>query len=393
MRRARALALLVLSLCLSQCVCRRTKSHDGASPAQSASASDAPLFASAALRCEECHGRIHGEWKESAHARAERAPLYLAMRAKLGPAENKGCDRCHAPLASMAPQLSGEGVTCDVCHAITSAEAKKQGGAFVLSLGDNVKYGPLCDAKNHYFHKMGCSPLHNESILCAGCHLWYRGEVPVFTEYEEWSNSPSAAAGVPCQGCHMAAEKGAVAVGSDPREATTFHGFVDAKGELRKRALKMTIVLSEREGKIHVECVLRNEGAGHAVPSGLPERRVILSASVLSQAGKELSRDERTFGRVLVDAAGNEAPFYAAIRVSSDTRLLPFQPRTESFDLAPPAGGAGGVVVVRVSQRDISLALANMLAVSSTEEPLLEARVPFDATKRFAAPKTVEVKR
>jgi len=316
--------------------------------------------------------------------------VYAAMRAKLDDKENKGCDRCHAPLSTLAPMLAGEGVTCDVCHSITQAEAKKEGAGFSLSLTDNVKYGPLCDAKPHYFHKMGCSPLHNESMICASCHLLYRNDVPVFTEYEEWTKSPSAAAGVGCQGCHMVAEKGAVAVGSNPRDATTFHGLVDPQGEMRRRALSMTIVLADREGKIHVECTLKNEGAGHAVPSGLPEHRVVLSVAVVN-GNTELGREERSFGRVLVDASGKEAPFYAATRVLSDNRLQPFEPRSESFDLSPGAGS--GAVVVRVLRRDVTAAVAGMLALTPMDGLLLEARVPFDATKRFPTPKTVEVKR
>ncbi len=193
---------LALAVPLLAIACRKPSQQVTPSPVPSSSASaSAALFVSPSLRCEECHGRIFGEWKLSAHAQAERSTLYQAMRSKAESAEASGCDRCHAPLAAVAPSVAGEGVGCDTCHSIRQADARVEGGGYVLSLTDNVKYGPLCDAKAHYFHKMGCSPLHNESMLCAGCHLWYRRsgaegdrvgtEVPVFTEYHEWAKSPS----------------------------------------------------------------------------------------------------------------------------------------------------------------------------------------------------------
>src|SRR5690606_25005693 len=38
------------------------------------------LLAHPASRCEECHGKMHDEWKPSAHARAAIGPRYVQMR-------------------------------------------------------------------------------------------------------------------------------------------------------------------------------------------------------------------------------------------------------------------------------------------------------------------------
>src|SRR5262249_2448779 len=147
------------------------------------------LFVHNAVRCAECHEKMHKEWKTSAHARAKSSPTYLSL-AKTGDAGK--CTGCHAPLMKTAAAkypAGSEGVTCDVCHSLKEAKPSPEFAPLQLQLTDTVKYGPLCDAKQHYFHKMGCSPLHEESALCGACHLYYaknaRGEpLPVYTEYE-----------------------------------------------------------------------------------------------------------------------------------------------------------------------------------------------------------------
>lgn len=152
-------------------------------------------------RCGECHVKMRDEWSTSAHAQASRSPLYRAALAESS--DRAVCVRCHQPLDGLAQKddpVVGEGVTCDACHIVKSVTLRADGATLELRPTENVKFGPLCDAKNHYFHKMGCSPLHAESKLCAGCHQWVRGAMPIFTEYDEWSRSGAADEGVECQG-------------------------------------------------------------------------------------------------------------------------------------------------------------------------------------------------
>ena len=70
-----------------------------------------------------------------------------------------------------------------------------------------VKFGPRCDLKDHYFHRMGCSPEHKEAEMCGACHWWEPKGVPVFTEYADWKAGP-AREGKPCQDCHMPKDEG-----------------------------------------------------------------------------------------------------------------------------------------------------------------------------------------
>ncbi len=347
----------------------------------------APLPVQASLRCEECHGRASAEWKGSAHAQADRAPLFVAMRAQVRTGVEE-CDRCHAPFVGVTDAGepgAHEGVNCEACHGVREVEVRRRGRTFTLHTEENVKYGPLCDAKDHYFHKMGCSPLHEESRFCAACHLWYRAlpdgsELPVFTEYEEWVDGPYNGMGMDCQRCHMPGTRAEVAAGAGQRPSVHGHGFLGGDGRLRRRALTLDLRATKAGGRLHVEADLANVGAGHAVPSGMPGRQVILRVRATDKRGREFARDERRYGRTLVDERGAEAPFFAAVRVASDSRIAPRDVRHESFDLD---GGKATEVRAEVLWSAASPALAATLGVAPpAAEVMAEKRVPVRAERK-----------
>jgi hypothetical protein len=291
-----------------------------------------------------------------------------------------------------------EGVNCDTCHSINRVEPTRAGAGFVLHTRENVKYGPLCDAKDHYFHKMGCSPLHQSGQFCAACHLYYReaggSELPVFTEYEEWRDGPAAAEGLECQSCHMPAVRGLeVARGWKPaRPFGHDHGLLGHDDKLRSRALALRVDVAADAGVVHVTATVTNVGAGHAVPGGLPGRRVVLRVICRDKVGVEESRAEHEFARVLADASGRERPFYAATHVVRDERILPRTARKETFDLS---ARQGGTIEAELVWREMPDAWRDELDVASVGEELLaRAVVPFTLPPlggRATAPRTVTV--
>ncbi len=339
------------------------------------------LFGTSAHRCGECHGKLEDEWRESAHAHADQGALYRAMRTPQRAAE---CDRCHAPLRGRVATedvVPDEGVTCDACHTMRDAQESRDGGAFDLRLHDNVKYGPLCDAKDHYFHKVGCSPMHGEARQCAACHMLYlpandaRAEIPVFTEFDEWRASTYGATGLPCQDCHMPGTSGEVAVGASKRPLVSYHGFSGspqthggdggdagaAKGPIAWQATAR----AEGDG-IKVDVTLHNEGAAHALPTGMPGRRIVLRVSSQNKDGAVTAKSEREFARVLVDASGTEVPFYEAVRVDHDSRLTANETRKETFDLA--VDPQAGEVHIELLRREVGTAVRERLKVAASPE-------------------------
>ena len=305
--------------------------------AESVEAAPAPAPASArsAVRCEECHEDYVRAWRGSGHAAARQSPVYAAMRAEAG----AGCDRCHAPLVGAIAAddpIHAEGVTCDVCHAIAEVRAGAGGAlAPAFDLVSTRRYGPLCDARDHYFHRMGCSPLHAESRLCGACHQleWptAAGTVPVFTEFAEWQAAVDPAAGPSCQRCHMEGGAGEVARGWPARPQVSSHAFLS--DEERGGGLTLALRLAEGAGP-GVEATVGNDGAAHALPAGLPGRRIVLVLRALDAEGAEVAREERAYARVLVDESGAEVPFYAAARVAEDSRLGAGERRIERWSVA-----------------------------------------------------------
>ena len=340
----------------------------------------------AAARCGECHGKQEREWRSSAHARADGSPLYRAMRAA---APAASCDRCHAPLRAISASdpTVAEGVTCDVCHTIASVQVGRAGGAgFVMHLEDSVRYGPLCDAAPHYFHTMGCSPLHSEAEFCAACHdlrtaLPAGGTLTVFPEYSEWHAGSAADSGQTCQLCHMKGERAEVAVGSPARASVRSHGF-ELRGALLKRALTGRATARASTGKLHVTVALTNSGAGHAVPSSLPERQLLIGVEVVDGVGRVLARREASLGRLLVDANDREVPFYKAVRQRTDTRIPAGSTHTESFEFDLFAATA---LRIAVAWRPISPTLAAQLGVAAPpDEPMIAGSLPLPLGRRKA---------
>ena len=369
-----------------------------AAPADAAVDAGPPrkVFLHGAGRCGECHEKMYDEWERSAHARAASSPLYKAAAAA---AKDPMCERCHTPLIADAPKdpIATEGVTCDVCHALRDPKPATTGAGFRLAIDDMVKYGPRCDLKDHYFHRMGCSPEHKEAELCGSCHWWEPAGLPVFTEYKDWRDGPAARSGEPCQSCHMPKTRAALAVGEKVRNGVPDHGLLGSAGDLRKTALALEVVVSDAAGALAVKITLANDGAGHHVPAGLPERRIVITTRILDDAGKVIAQRTKALGRYLGDDAGKEVPFFRATRVLSDTRIPPNgeQSWSESF----PAPATAGSVEIDVEHVAASDQMAKELAVTDIERhPMVAGKVPFGApaagvhanlpkTVRVAAPK------
>jgi hypothetical protein len=214
-------------------------------------------------------------------------------------------------------------------------------GTFGLNLVDNVKRGPLCDATDHYFHRTACTPLFTSSDLCGGCHALERHDgsldLSVHGEYAEWKAGPFGPGhgDLACQSCHMPARAGQIAEGWDGRDKFSDHQTLGDDDGLVTHALRLALRGTPTAGDgLALHLVVHNEGAGHAVPTGLPGRRVRVEVRTLAEDGAQLDRWTHEYGMFVVDDAGNVAPFYRATRVERDDRIAPGTERTHDFALA-----------------------------------------------------------
>jgi hypothetical protein len=207
----------------------------------------------------------------------------------------------------------------------------------------------------------------------------------VFTEYADWKAGPLAAEGMQCQGCHMPDEKSALAIGSPVRTGVPHHGLLGLASDLRTRALGLDVRAEAAGQGISLKVTVHNNNAGHAVPAGLPERRVAVTITTRDASGAAIATETTQLGRKLVDAAGGETPFWRAVRVDSDTRITVGGQWT-STTMIPAA--TAKTVDVDVVYRGLSDSIAKQLGVTDVEQhPMVHATL-----KLGSLPATVSVK-
>ncbi len=303
-------------------------------------------------RCAECHETMRSEWASSAHARASHSPAYRKSLAAT-PAELQGlCISCHLPSfaagqPSDEPGRPSEGVSCDGCHTISAVQVQKTAAAMTFDPSSGKKYGPIPGASGHYFHDMAYSQLHQRSEFCAGCHhltafkvAGSERAIPVVTDFSDWQRLGCKKS---CQDCHMPSRgSAAVARGSQPRPNVPAHSFPGAAA--LAKLLKFELVARNKPGEIAVEI---SHSAGHMLPSGFVDRRLLVRAEWLGADGSKLGTEDRVYGIMLSDDAGQSVPFFHATRIKQDRRMAPGKSYIESFRIPPapasPAAPAGPV--------------------------------------------------
>jgi len=299
--------------------------------------------------CARCHGEIYEMWDGTLHSRAFDDLLFrAATKLFVGQATDpvikedaEHCVTCHNPIAYRSKQIPGSSadysnvnevtkraISCDVCHTIDEIVMTRN-ASFNADPGTGrddpgVKRGPRDDAKP-MFHEAAYSEIHTSSQICGACHnathVWYMTKLE--GTYDEWFHSPynSVDPGrrVTCQECHMRQSPGkpstgmtdrpdypgSAAVMSDDRPHVYRHSVAGAntlmpgllgnpeKTVLAEERLKNAAVLElldpvKREGGVGAVTVrVRNEGAGHMLPTGVTEfRQMWLEIIVKDAAGK-----------------------------------------------------------------------------------------------------------
>jgi hypothetical protein len=203
-----------------------------------------------------------------------------------------GCNGCHAPLAFLAGDIppkrpaegtrANEGVSCDLCHSITGFEGEVPFNFnFTVDPGDVIQgTRPGVESPGH---EIAVNEFLGSAEFCGTCHnekdpwgLWVKAT------HLEWQESPQAAAGIVCQDCHMppAAGNSAPETGGldhpDVRQHL-FHGAHDT-GKLMG-AVEVRIHPSELDAgpgdQIVFTATVVNAKAGHSIPTGSAEERVV----------------------------------------------------------------------------------------------------------------------
>ena len=269
-----------------------------------------------AAECGRCHVGIYREWRQSVHAQAWSDLQFQAELAK-EPEVSWMCVNCHTPLVNQLdslvialrdgdvglpvrranprfdPALQEEGITCAACH-----------------VRDGAVEGPFGDTDAP--HAVRFNPGLRTAELCLRCHQAvqaYPGKnfVCTFQTGDEWREGGSAAAGRVCQDCHMPEVHRALAPGGPVRRTGT-HGWIGSrlpKGGETAPALWDSMAARIAPGvDLRTDPVPRaaagdsaawrvraiNAHAGHRLPTGDPERSVIVELAAIGEHGDTLAR-------------------------------------------------------------------------------------------------------
>jgi hypothetical protein len=315
-----------------------------------------PAVATPSDVCGTCHRDIYRMWRTSAHARAMEGPVFLGAyretEAGEGPGVARLCLGCHAPLfeANRDPGLelkvTWEGVSCEACHGLASVELSPSGARQVFDVGP-VKRGPIRDAVSTA-HETAYSELHTTALVCAGCHEFRNAEgTALITTYSEWQESSAARADRSCQACHMGLTRADVVDPKVQRVARSSVNLHEVPGghsldQLNKALAVAESAVREPDG-LTMTVRLTNRGAGHAVPTGMPGRRVILAVAVRTSDGRSFDA-RRVYTKSFLDGSGRPVTrdagfFLPGVRLESDSRIRPDEQRVEAFrfPVAPEA--------------------------------------------------------
>lgn len=341
-----------------------------------------------AEKCGACHKDIHTFWKSSLHARSATNSIFRSsfgdFTREHGEDAGSLCLRCHAPTVlvtgdyQMREALTREGVTCDFCHSMTGTDLNREDHPFLLEVGE-VKFGPVENAASNG-HDVAYSQFHSTSGQCAGCHEYVNDNgVQLLTTYSEWQEYWDNGGGFTCQDCHMPLMLANIV---DPKIKRLEGAFVNSHrtpgghslAQLAK-SLKLRLVQlrAERDG-LRVQVSVHNDGAGHSVPTGSPNRKVILAMEVVTDSGHEY-REQRVYEKVVADKSSREIRddsriFTEAVSELSDTRISAGEQRLEEFFVDLPQPG------------NVQVEVTLTYLYSPSEESQQETRIQFASERK-----------
>ncbi len=270
------------------------------------------------------------EYFELAVPHARKEPKMAGIEAE--------CNGCHSPLAYLAGDIppkrpaegtrANEGVSCDLCHTVTGYSGDVPVNFnWVVSPG-KIKQGPRPGRVSPH-HETRENPFTRSAEFCGTCHNEMNSwGLYVKSTQLEWKDGPHGKAGIVCQDCHMPPAAGRTALmGESLPDARQhlFHGAHD-RGKL-SGVIEVRIHPETREVEwgdpIRLTAVLVNAKAGHKVPSGSSEERVLWLDVTATDA------DGRTY-HLPVDPKGFDGEPYT---IASDTALA-YQDIGDIQDLA-----------------------------------------------------------
>ncbi len=273
--------------------------------------------------CADCHTLLSTQYNHSlmaqsfTHAWDEKEYFELAVphAEKFAKVEGikAGCNGCHAPLAYLAGDIppqhpeagtrANEGVSCDICHSITGFDGEIPFNFnYVMEPGE-TKQGTRPGRESDH-HEIAVNDFLKSAEFCGICHneqdpfgMWVKAT------HLEWREGPYGKAGIVCQQCHMPAADGALVEDGDMVPGARQHTFAGVHfPQMTTGAVQILLYPREesvsRGGTVVLDATVMNTKAGHMIPTGSAEERVVwMDVEAIDSAGNHwhLAVDRKGF--------------------------------------------------------------------------------------------------
>jgi hypothetical protein len=358
-----------------------------------------PVPSSSDKACGNCHPMILPQWETNAHGGSISNPRFYSMyngtdlsgvnKISPGylndfPGTAGNCANCHAPGAAVDGYLTTDlnsvrddlisGIHCDYCHKVGGVYLNPTNGSVHPNApgvssqrmlrppaGDNIFFGPYDDIPDPDTYL----PEISETQFCAPCHQFSFWGTPIYESFDEWLESPYAAAGITCQDCHMPPNGDTFfalqEVGGlpHPPESIPSHLQVGAENaELLQNSVELFADMIQIGGRIQVSVNVTNTDVGHHVPTDHPGRHLILKVQLLDAqnqpltqvagslvptwGGDQAGESGKAYAKVLRDVVSGNYPvvsYWKQTSIVSDNRIPAGGTDSSNYTfLAPPAG-------------------------------------------------------
>ncbi|MDV6235143.1 multiheme c-type cytochrome [Leptospira ellisii] len=370
--------------------------------------------------CGRCHEDHWKEWRISTHANALGD---LQFQAELSKPNSPRwlCLNCHTPLSgqreSIATHLENgdvfrpifetnpkydpvwekEGVTCGTCH----LKADEQGR--ITLIGPTGAAAPHPVEKNREALHARCNDCHNQEYKLNASLVCY------FRTGEEYKESVHLGK-EDCVSCHMPSVSRSVVIPSFNKSKRDSHRHTFVGGGVPKTfplfdahwkngyrsglEISRPVWSETAQDTIRVRVELSNRYAGHHVPTGDPERHVLVEGILLNETGKEIAKIESRIGQIW--------EWYPEAKLVSDNRIRSGETRTVELALPKKRNEKPRYGIVRIKhvrltkensqhmKKNANLApkpIAQKLKRIETEYPF--ANLFYEAVTDFSNEKTV----